>query len=208
MEKVFRGELTVVDAALVLGIGERFYRINKQGWIDVNGTRSAPSRVSTRVVTIGPKEAASEAWTRMRRRRIRHLVVMEGTRLVGVLSERDLGGRAGADMRTGRRVQDLMTAPVESAEPETTVLQAATLMRKRLIGSLPVLDGNRLVGIVTATDVFDALGSVAADTMSRAERQLLRAATAHSQLSRNEWSFSASPIPTASCDERPSLRSA
>jgi CBS domain-containing protein len=137
--------------------------------------------MSTRVVTIGPKEPASEAWTRMRRHRIRHLVVMDGTRLVGVLSERDLGGRAGADMRTRRRVQNLMTAHVESAEPEATVRQAADLMRKRLIGSLPVLDGDRLVGIVTATDVFDALGS-AADTMSRAERQLLRAPSSSRRL--------------------------
>jgi acetoin utilization protein AcuB len=117
--------------------------------------------MSTRVVTIGPKEAASEAWTRMRRRRIRHLVVIDGKRLVGVLSERDLGGRASGNMRARRRVQDLMTADVESVEPETTVRQAADLMRKRLIGSLPVLDGDRLVGIVTATDVFDALGSAA-----------------------------------------------
>jgi CBS domain-containing protein len=138
--------------------------------------------MSTRVVTIGPKEAASEAWTRMRRRRIRHLVVMDGTRLAGVLSERDLGGRAGADIRRGRRVQDLMTPHVASAEPETTVQQAADLMRKRLIGSLPVLDGDRLVGIVTATDVFDALGSGVTGTMSRAERQLLRAASSSRRL--------------------------
>ena len=138
--------------------------------------------MGTRVVSIGPKESASEAWTRLRRRRIRHLVVMEGTRLVGVLSERDLGGRAGAGIRKGRRVQDLMTPHVVSAEPETTLRQAADLMRKRLIGSLPVLDGDRLVGIVTATDVFDAFGSVATDTMSRAERQLLRAPSSSKRL--------------------------
>jgi CBS domain-containing protein len=161
--------------------------------MEMNETLTAQSRpvsrpirlrdiMSTRVVSIGPKEAASEAWTRMRRRRIRHLVVMEGGRLVGVLSERDLGGRAGADIRRGRRVQDLMTPHVESAAPETTVHDAADLLRKRLIGSLPVLDGDRLVGIVTATDVFDALGSAATETMSRAERQLLRAPSSSNRL--------------------------
>ncbi len=75
-----------------------------------------------------------------------------------------------------------MTAPVEHAEPETTVRLAADLMRKRLIGSLPVLDGDRIVGIVTATDVFDALGSAGAGTMSRAERQLLRAPSSSKRL--------------------------
>ncbi|MGH7873725.1 MAG: CBS domain-containing protein [Candidatus Binatia bacterium] len=138
--------------------------------------------MSTRVVTIGAKEAASQAWTRMRRRRIRHLAVMEGGRLVGVLSERDLGGRAGADVRKRRRVRDLMTPHVVSAAPETTVQEAADLMRKRLIGSLPVLDGDQLVGIVTATDVFDALGSAATGTMSRAERQMLRAPSSSKRL--------------------------
>jgi CBS domain-containing protein/ribosome-associated translation inhibitor RaiA len=180
----------------------------------VNGTRNAPSRdmpslmqlreiMSTRVVTIGPTEAASEAWTRMRRRHIRHLVVVEATRLVGILSERDLGGRAGADTRTGRRVQDLMTPQVTRAEPETTLRQAADLMRKRLIGSLPVLDGNRLVGIVTATDVFDALGSTATDTMSRAERQLLRAPSSSKRLGGQPVVTRRSRTPGKTPHERP-----
>jgi CBS-domain-containing membrane protein len=118
----------------------------------------------------------------MRRGRIRHLLVMDATRLVGVLSERDLGGRAGADVRERRRVQDLMTPHVVSATPQTTLRQAADLMRQRLIGCLPVLDGDRLVGIVTATDVFDALGSVTTGTMSRAERQLLRTPSSSKRL--------------------------
>ena len=136
----------------------------------------------TRLVTIGPKEAAGEAWIRMRRHRIRHLAVIDAMRLVGVVSERDLGGRAGADVRKNRSVQDLMTPHVVSAEPGTTLDQAADVMRKQLIGCLPVLEGDQLVGIVTATDVFEALGSSAIDTMSRAERQLLRAPSSSKRL--------------------------
>src|SRR5688572_12980668 len=112
----------------------------------------------TRVVTIGPAETADAAWTRMRRRGIRHLVVMEGTRLAGVISERDLGGREGIRLREGRAVGDLMTDRVSSAGPDTSLGDAAGQMREQLIGSLPVLEDDRLVGIVTATDVFDALG--------------------------------------------------
>jgi hypothetical protein len=107
---------------------------------------------------------------------------MEARRLVGVLSERDLGGRAGAAVRKRRRVQDLMTPQVVSVAPETTLGHAADLMRERLIGCLPVLDGDRLVGIVTATDVFDALGSAATEGMSCAERQLLRAPSSSRRL--------------------------
>src|SRR5690349_18433502 len=115
--------------------------------------------MQTRVVTIGPEEAAGAAWTRMRRRGIRHLVVVDHDDVVGVLSERDLGGREGGDRRQGRRVRDLMTRRVVQADPTTTLTSAADLMRSRLIGSLPVVQGDRIVGIVTATDVFDALGS-------------------------------------------------
>lgn len=159
----------------------------------MNGARNVLSRVTTgllpvreimsvRVATIKPGEAASEAWNRMRRRRIRHLVVLEGPRVVGVLSERDLGGRAGADMRKARSVRDLMTPHVVTANPDTTVREAADVMRKRLIGCLPIVKGNRLVGIVTATDVFDAVGSAASRTLSRAERQLLRAPSSSKRL--------------------------
>ena len=100
---------------------------------------------------------------------------MQEGRLAGVVSERDLGGRAGASMRRGRTVRSLMTRTVVSANPETTVREAADLMRERLIGSLPVMQGDRLVGLVTATDVFDAIAEELAPRLSQAERQLLRA---------------------------------
>lgn len=114
--------------------------------------------MSTNVGTIEPNEAASVAWSRMQRQGIRYLVVMEKGRLRGVISERDLGGLNRADIRKGRMVQDLMTPRVVSAESKMTLRQAANLMRERLIGCLPVLEGGRLVGIVTASEVLDELG--------------------------------------------------
>ncbi|HET7565618.1 MAG TPA: CBS domain-containing protein [Gemmatimonadaceae bacterium] len=138
--------------------------------------------MTPRVVTIAPDAPASVAWTRMRRRGIRHLVVVDDGRPVGVVSERDLGGRAGSDIRRGRSVRTLMTRRVVGAAPDTSVQQAANLMRERLIGSLPVTDGDRLVGIVTATDVFDALQTEGSPRMSQAERQLLRAPTSSKRL--------------------------
>ena len=134
------------------------------------------------VVTIGPQETASAAWTRMRRRNLRHLVVLDDSQPVGVLSERDLGGRTGGRLRRGRLVRNLMTSRVETAAPDTSVREAADLMREKLIGSLPVMDGDRLVGIVTATDVFDALDLDHAAKLSRAEQQLLRAPTSSKRL--------------------------
>ncbi len=130
--------------------------------------------MNTDVVTIRPDQTATAAWTRMQRKRIRHLVVSEDSRLLGMISDRDLGGRDGAAVRRGRTVRDLMTENVATASPTTTLRQAANLMRGRLIGSLPVLEDDRIVGIVTATDVLDELGRGSTRPAVRAQRQDMR----------------------------------
>lgn len=130
--------------------------------------------MSTQVVTIGPGESADAAWTKMQDGRIRHLVVMDGAQMVGLLSERDLGGRNGATTRSGHTVRELMTENPASATSSMTLRQAANLMRGRTIGSLPVVDDGRVVGIVTATDVLDELGRGATRPEVRAQRQSMR----------------------------------
>jgi acetoin utilization protein AcuB len=134
------------------------------------------------VIVTGPSEEADRAWSLMRTRRLRHLVVMEGKRVVGVLSDRDLGGRSGVAVRKGRTVAELMTRQVVVAEPSTTIRQAANLMRGRTIGCLPVLDDGRVVGIVTTTDILDQLGRGSTRPTVRAERRVRRAPSGHHEL--------------------------
>jgi acetoin utilization protein AcuB len=110
------------------------------------------------VTTIAPTARADDAWDTMRANRIRHLVVSEGRRVLGVLSERDAGGRRGGAVRMNVTVADLMTAPAVTCEPTTTVRQAANVMRGRSIGCLVVIDGGRPVGIVTVSDLLGLLG--------------------------------------------------
>lgn len=114
--------------------------------------------MTERVVSIDANAAAKVAWMKMQQEQIRHLVVMENGEIVGVISDRDLGGKSGTDVRRGRTVRDLMSTNVATATPNMSLRQAANLMRGRLIGCLPIMDGDELVGIVTATDVLDALG--------------------------------------------------
>jgi len=130
--------------------------------------------MSTQVVAIGPDETASAAWRRLEQKRIRHLLVTDRGRLLGVISERDLGGREGSAVRRGRTVRELMTAQVVSATPATTLRQAANLMRGRLIGALPIVEDDRIVGIVTATDVLEELGRGSSRPTVRAQRQSMR----------------------------------
>ena len=61
------------------------------------------------VATVKPTAAAADAWELMRRKSIHHLVVVQGSQILGILSDRDVGGRAGASIRAGHTVADLMT---------------------------------------------------------------------------------------------------
>jgi acetoin utilization protein AcuB len=79
-----------------------------------------------------------EARALMQKERIRHLLVVDDGRLVGIVTDRD------------------MTRDVTAIGPERDVGEAARMMVDRKIGALPVLDGARLRGIITETDVLRA----------------------------------------------------
>lgn len=109
----------------------------------------------TNVETVDQEECADTAYNRMRARRIRHLIVVSGGEIVGVLSERDLGGKDREAMRLSHKVLNFMTPYAVKAKPEMLVRQAAKLMRGWGIGCLPVVDRTRLVGIVTVSDLLE-----------------------------------------------------
>ena len=115
--------------------------------------------MSERVKTLPAAATADEAWTLMRTNRIHHLVVTEGRTIVGILSDRDLGGRHGAPVRSHHVVSELMTERVVTVNPDVTVKRAADLMRGRSIGCLVVMTSARkILGIVTTADLLDVIG--------------------------------------------------
>jgi acetoin utilization protein AcuB len=116
--------------------------------------------MSRRVHVAGPELDAETAWRCMQQLHVRHLVIVdERERVVGLLSERDLGGRHGAVLRHSKTVRDLMTPEPIVLDPEISVRKAAELLRGLSIGSFPVVAGGALVGIVTTSDLLDLLGS-------------------------------------------------
>jgi CBS domain-containing protein len=134
--------------------------------------------MSRDIKTIAPGAEVAAARNAMRTNGIRHLVVVDGRDVVGVVSERDLGGRlpaAAGKRTTGLTVADVMSAGVVSAKPETTVRQAANLLRGFVIGSLVVQEGGKPVGIVTITDLLDLIGRGAERPIAKSTRWTLRA---------------------------------
>ncbi len=126
------------------------------------------------VETVSPREPAEDAWRRMRESRIRHLVVVDGGRVAGVVSDRDLGGSRGATVRGHQTVAELMTPQLVSAKPTTTVRQAANLLRGHVVGCLPVFDGGKLAGIVTVSDLLDLIGRGAERPVPKSKRWTLK----------------------------------
>jgi acetoin utilization protein AcuB len=109
------------------------------------------------VQRVTPDTSCGDALDLMRQHRIHHLAVMRGGKIVGVLSERDCGGRAGAGLRN-QTVDALMTAPAITVPANITAQRAANMMRGRSIGCLVVVERNRVRGIVTVSDLLELIG--------------------------------------------------
>lgn len=125
-----------------------------------------------KVETISPRESAAAAFERMRRAKIRHLVVMDGRKVVGVLSDRDVVGLG--PLRQVETVEDVMTAPAVCAPPGLTIREAANLMRGRTMGCLPVLEEGKIVGIVTVTDLLELVGAGIERPVPKTRRWILK----------------------------------
>lgn len=116
------------------------------------------------VATLGPQASAAEALALCRERGIRHLPVVDGGKLVGLVSDRDLRDvsppRGSADAENTLswvRLADIMSRGVETAHPLDTIEHAAHRMHAGRIGCLPVVADGELAGIVTSADMMRTL---------------------------------------------------
>ena len=132
--------------------------------------------MKTDVVAVTPDTRLAEALRLASARGIRHLVVTEGDRLAGIVSDRDLKRAMSDTASLETPITKIMSAPVITAAPTFAVEDAARIMVNERISALPVAVGGRLAGIVTETDVLTlfvrALG--AAEPSSRLDIELGR----------------------------------
>ncbi|RMD51422.1 MAG: CBS domain-containing protein [Ignavibacteria bacterium] len=124
--------------------------------------------MTKKVITVDQKEALSEAINILKRNKIRRMPVLDGDKLVGIVSDRDLKEASPSKatsldiwelhyLMTKIKVKDIMTRNPITIEKSATVERAAMIMHDRKIGGLPVVEGNELVGIITEQDIFEAL---------------------------------------------------
>ncbi len=128
-------------------------------------------RMRTSLITL-PKDATlAQARELLHTHRIRHLPIVEGDRLLGILTDRDIreiSPSSAAGISPDRTASFLAQIPVchamvpdvRTVSPYTTIEEAARLMIEHKIGCLPVTEGDRLVGMITETDILGVLVDV------------------------------------------------
>jgi len=117
--------------------------------------------------TLSPEDTVTRAMALLKEKKIRRLPILSGGKLVGIVTERQLLEVSPSKATTlsiyeinhllsQTKLGAIMSRNVITVTPDTLLEEAAMTMRSHTIGALPVMEGDRLVGIITETDIFDA----------------------------------------------------
>lgn len=122
-------------------------------------------RMSRPVISVSTEAPINEVLAMFKKERIRRAPVLKNGKLVGIVSEKDLLNAAPSSATTLSiwemnyliskvKVKDVMTKKVITVDRDTPIEEAARIMADKKIGGMPVLDGDRVVGMITETDLF------------------------------------------------------
>ena len=123
--------------------------------------------MSVNPLTLSPEDTLMEALQLMRLRKIRRIPIVVGEKLVGLLTEGDLKRAEPSTLSDtqehfitvmeGTQVSQIMIENLVTTTADTSLLEAARTLKKNKYGALPVLDGEKLIGILTDNDLLGAL---------------------------------------------------
>jgi acetoin utilization protein AcuB len=125
------------------------------------------SRMTSNPYIISPDATIAEALEIMRKNNIRRLPVVKNKRLVGIVTEREMQEVSPSKATTlsvfelnyllsKTKVSQVMTKNVITVSPDSLLEEAAVLLRDNRVGALPVIQDDKVVGIITETNIFDA----------------------------------------------------
>ena len=117
--------------------------------------RSIREVMTDRLITMPADATVVEAGKAMRENDIGDVVVLEGERFSGLVTDRDIVVRAIADGKdpSTTQIRDVTTTGVQTLTPDSTVEDAVGIMRGAAVRRIPVLDGDRPIGIVSIGDL-------------------------------------------------------
>ena len=108
----------------------------------------------TKVLVINSKTTVKEATKTMYENNVSSLLIEDEGKIIGIVTERDVSmAQYVFDTVSRSTVKEIMTSPVVSIDPNSSILDAAELMDRKQIHKIPVIKDGRLVGIISATDL-------------------------------------------------------
>ncbi|MBM4140913.1 MAG: CBS domain-containing protein, partial [Nitrospira sp.] len=124
--------------------------------------------MTKKVFTISPDDSLIDAASLLKEKKIKHLPVLKDERIVGILSDRDIKDYSPSKstsldifeihyLLAKTQIRDVMKTKVITTTPDTPIEVAAILMNDHNIGCLPVIEKDRLVGIISDRDIFKVL---------------------------------------------------
>ncbi|WP_442951521.1 CBS domain-containing protein [Paenibacillus sp. GYB004] len=138
--------------------------------------------MSTDCVTVSPQDNIYEIALKMKQNDIGFIPVVEGRKLIGVVTDRDLVIRGYAEKHSGSTaVEEVISKDVTTVGPDTSVDEAAKLMARQKIRRLPVVSGGELIGVVAIADlaVREIFVNEAGEALSEISENVDHAATVH-----------------------------
>jgi acetoin utilization protein AcuB len=124
--------------------------------------------MTKKVFTVEPDDYLSNALLLMKEKKVKHIPVVKGNKLKGLVSDRDIKEYSPSKatsldiyelhyLLANTKIKEIMKPKVITTTPETPVEEAAMMMLDKNIGCLPVLNNGNLVGIISDKDIFRAL---------------------------------------------------
>jgi acetoin utilization protein AcuB len=124
--------------------------------------------MTRKVITVSPDDSIAEAAKLTKEKGIKHLPVVHGGKLKGILSDRDIKEYVPSKatsldvyelhyLLAKTKVKEVMKADVYTTTPDAPIEEAAMLMHDKKIGCLPVIEDNKLAGIISDRNIFQAL---------------------------------------------------
>ncbi len=126
--------------------------------MNISGTASTIlKQKGHQVYTISPEATVFEAIQLMAERNVGALLVMAEEKLVGVISERDYTRKVALKGKSSRetKVREIISSPIVAATPDHSVEECMRLMTGNRVRHLPVLEGEKLVGVVSIGDLVN-----------------------------------------------------
>ena len=109
--------------------------------------------MTEKVVTVEANKTVSEAATLMAENDVANLIVMDNNMPTGIVTERDFVRRVMAKNKASKtKISEIMSTPLRVIDPDAPLKEAARRMVRKRIRRLPVIQDNKLVGIITTTD--------------------------------------------------------